>query len=396
MLAAAVSPGTDAASEATLADQIFAPIPEVPPMTAITSTTEAQTTTRELSRAAVREWRRNHVPLLTTLADMAARNRVGPGAPLPTAAGVGAAAYAARTGIVFACSHYRRGTSLDDVAEFAGPRGPLRPALAAELHPLHVVMNPTGAEIRAGVFDAISAAAALRPRGALVELVIWFVGHGSVTDMSGTDHGRIDYSEVLGWQLLARDVGVHLVLVADTCNAGQAVVVAEGDHHRQLHAAILALPEPTRAELLAKHDRIRQVANARSRLGGSLGYLHDLEMGWGHDPSSVRGGMFERAYEAAADLAATASLDDPLFPGLHDLFDRLADLADVLYPGVAHPTGPLAARARHLGAPLLDRITDISEQGLRRLDVEVERAHGATGADQPVTRAPANAAPTSG
>ena len=62
---------------------------------------------------------------------------------------------------------------LPDVAEFAGPGGSLRPALAAELHPLQVVMNPTATDAARCVRRdrRRRRAAATRRTG---RLVVWF------------------------------------------------------------------------------------------------------------------------------------------------------------------------------------------------------------------------------
>lgn len=391
------SASPSAAASPTLADQVLSPIPDVPPMSAIAAATEAQTTSSEAAGAAARTWTRRHIPFTQVLSQMAAENSAGPGAPLPAAAGVTALAgaqarYAARVGLLLAAVHYRRSHQLLDVAEQARPGGPIRAALAGECHPLEVVMDPTGDRMRAAVFDATLAAAALRPRGALVELVVHFAGHGSVYGMSGVDEQTVGYGEVVSWQQIARDVGVHLFLIADTCNAGGAVIAATADHLDLERRRVRGMTAgPARDRLRLTGHRLVDLAILREDLGERVGYVHNLEFP-GHRPLGPYREAFRRAFETCAELVVFAGEPDPMLPGLGALQPRLLDLADALEPGRTSPTRPVVREARRRAAPILDRLTDIEQAALVRFDAQIDEAT-APAATAPTATAPAASAP---
>lgn len=269
--------GLDPALEAQLRE-LF-PIDDGPGAEVITTSTGAQSTTGELTSRALQLWRREHVALDDAYRQAADEDLapVGGSGPdvVPTRGGAAPPERpAVHWGVLLAAWDYAnvRGredpTEASGIAPFLQPEGggnsgnlgDVRAMLrqgspfmqAADGYDRHVVVeNPSTAGMTSAIYDAADGLGALVAPGQRAQLTVNFQGHGGGGAIEGVDGEVLERGDLLRAAEYAREQGVHVTYVLDTCNAGSAALLAENREFYDVATRAQDAPPETQAALRA-------------------------------------------------------------------------------------------------------------------------------------------------
>lgn len=375
--------GIDPALEAQLRE-LF-PIGQGPGAEVISTSTGAQSTAGELTIRALRTWRRDRVSLDDAYRSAAEQrlDRVGGGPDVvPTRGGADPPlAPTLQWGVLLAAWDYANLRRRPDAAEAAGiaeylredesghsgnlgdvramlrAGSPFMRAASASYGRHIVVENPSASGMTSAIYDAIDQLAEHLGNGEQGQLTVNFQGHGGRGEIEGVDGQAVSRTALLGMASYARERGVHLTFILDTCNAGSAALLAE--NHELFDVAVRAedAPEETRAALRAAGRGLiplLQIGLALNDIATDLRFQRLRNDG-------------ERA-QAVAMLREAARLLDELAPNNENL-PRIPGLTQLLLLAVAPRLTfrfivdrPFSLRqmrsARESLAPLLDAIND--------------------------------------
>jgi hypothetical protein len=270
--------------------------------------------------------------------------------------------FTARWGLVWAAWDYPSWGDLPEIAGLLRRGSPFQRALAGEFTNVINVNNPTDSQMRDSLLDATILLSQQVPEGGVGELVVNFQGHGGGGRVYGVDEGPgLGPTEMMRRAQMARELGVHIVYVLDTCNVGQAVMFAQAEMSQELRRQAGTLPGDQQRELTERLDVARTLGTHLAALNRNLSDLYSLR----------------RAAARPDGVEATR----PFFDAIRGVLTELRDYAEGSPAGAAD-LGPItelsfepfttalvasvdpSRRAiftlRRQIEPLLDRINDIT------------------------------------
>ena len=351
-----------AADIVALLDQI-APLPgEVPTYEVVGASTAAESSTGELTRDAMRLWRRERMSFTEAHQRVAAGEapESSPAAP-QSAHAEETESYSPRWALVLSVAHYDTMSNLPDAGRLLQAGCPFQQALHGEYANVINRPDPTGDEMYAAILDAIMGLAQASQPPQPAELLVNFQGHGGGHSISGRDGGTLNAAQMRSLASIASDNGIHMTYVLDTCNIGGIVDFAQIDRLRdtedQLDDSGLSADDRTWAR--SQLQLAQRLLRIQTGLNADLGRLYGMRRTIDSTSAEDARALFQHFHDQMNQLR---TLLDTLPAGAPDLtslaIPLVAPWANSL---IAVRTPPSRASHRHLrasSATLLDTMND--------------------------------------
>lgn len=231
--------------------QALFPIPQGPTYETMTTSTGAQSTSGELTRDALRLWRRETISLDDAYRRVSREPSLRDGSRrvVPTSGGQEPGEVTVTWGLLLALWDYhnvagrdeggsipevdppnhRRASQLADVRAMLREGSPFRRAAESSYDHHEIAENPTAQGMVGAIMDTVDRLANGLAEGQQAQLTVNFQGHGGWGNLHGVDGRDLGRGQLRSIATYARERGVHLTYILDTCNAGASALLAENE-----------------------------------------------------------------------------------------------------------------------------------------------------------------------
>lgn len=241
----------------------------------IAATTQVENSQGELTERVTNLWRRKKMRV-DDAARHVANNDPQKGDPYAMHSGeaVDEDQVGARWAIYLGAWNYRGGTDLTDIRDHLKKGSPFRKALDGSYDNVVIVRNPTADQMNTRIMDTIIDLFPKLQQGNIGELTVYFEGHGGAEGLAGVDWANLTFEDMQSLGRFARDFGIHLTYILDTCNIGSLVNYAQGEQVGDLSDQISELSGPEQKTLEEHRASIKDVGTASYGIGRAINLIY--------------------------------------------------------------------------------------------------------------------------